>query len=70
MNDARKLVTALIGLVVAVMVQTPAIAKGPLDVIEVSGPQFEHALALLEGDALLDFNRKLGRARIARTHAS
>jgi hypothetical protein len=56
MNDARKLVTALIGLVVAIMIQTPAIAKGPLDVIEVSGPQFEHALALLEGDALLDFN--------------
>ena len=34
----------------------PAVAKGPVDVIELYGPPFERGIAILEGEALLDFD--------------
>src|SRR5690606_38138842 len=47
---------AVILVAAVVLTQHVAVAKGPVDAIEFSGPALEHDIAVTEGDALLEFS--------------
>ena len=56
MISASRLTVVFAGLFVLSSLSGAAVAKGPVDVIEFSGTEFEQTLSVIEGDALLDFN--------------
>ena len=53
---SRVRLISVVSVLLFALTQGVAVAKGPVDVIEFSGPRFDHPVAVLQGDALLDFS--------------